>query len=83
MRAITIRFPDNLATDAQSESQAAGESINQLVVDAVAAALDRRRANRALARMCERIERMRQQGRVGKPSEPLIRKLREGHGRRG
>lgn len=83
MRAITIRFPDELASDAQLESRSAGESINQLVVDAVAEALDRRRANRALARMSERIGRMREQGRVGAPSEPLIRKLREGHGRRG
>ena len=83
MRAITIRFPDDLATDVQSESRSAGESMNQFVVDAVAEALDRRRAHRALTRISERVTLMRLQGRVGPPFEPLIRRLREGHGRRG
>ena len=83
MRAITIRFPDDLANDARSESRSAGESMNQLVVEAVAEALDRRRRNRAVARMSERVGRMLQEGRVGSPSEPLIRELREGGGRLG
>lgn len=83
MRAITIRFPDDLATDAQTESRSSGESINQLVVGAVAEALNRRRARRALGRMSKRLDGMRSDGRVASASEPLIRDLREGRGRRG
>lgn len=82
MRAITIRFPDNLATDAQAESKSSGESINQFVLDAVADAVERRRARRALGRMSQRLDAMRAAGRVARGSEPLIREFREGRGRR-
>lgn len=83
MRAITIRFPEDLATEAQAESTSSGESINQFVLDAVAEAVERRVARRALQRMSRRLETMRAAGRVGDGSEPLIRELREGSGRRG
>jgi hypothetical protein len=82
MHSITIRFPDEVAADVRAESEADGESINQFVVEAVAAALAKRRARRALARMGKRRDRMTAAGRVGAPSEPIIRQLREGAGRR-
>jgi hypothetical protein len=83
MHNITVRFPDHVAADARAESDADGESINQFVVEAVAAAVARRRARRALARMEKRRDRMTAAGRVAAPSEPMIRQLREGAGRRG
>jgi predicted transcriptional regulator len=82
MSAITIRFPDELAVKARIESQAEGESMNQFVVSAVTDAVQRRRAQRALGRMAERRAGMRAAGRVAPASENLIRKLREGEGRR-
>jgi hypothetical protein len=82
MRAITIRFPDDLANDTRDESRSRGESINQFVVDAVAEAVIRRRASRALVRMSHRLDAMRTAKRVGTASEPLIRDLREGRQRR-
>jgi hypothetical protein len=83
MHSITIRFPDEVAADARAESEKEGESINQFVVEAVTAAVARRRARRALARMARRRDQMTATGRVGAPSEPTIRQLREGLGRRG
>jgi hypothetical protein len=82
MHAITIRFPDDLAAEARAESEAVGESINQFVIEAVAAAIKMRHANRALQSMAERRARMTASGRVGSASEPLVRELREGIGRR-
>lgn len=82
MHSITIRFPDQVAAEARAESETEGESINQFVVEAVAAAIVRRRARRALARMAKRRDRMTATGRVAAPSEPMIRELREGEGRR-
>jgi hypothetical protein len=82
MHSITIRFSDELAADARAESETDGESINQFVVEAVAAAIARRRARRALARMAARRDLMTASGRVAAPSEPMIRQLREGIGRR-
>ncbi len=82
MHNITIRFPDELAANARAESETEGESMNQFVVEAVAAAIARRRARRALARMEKRRDGMTAAGRVAAPSEPLIRQLREGVGRR-
>jgi hypothetical protein len=82
VQGITIRFPDDVAADARAESAADGESIDQFVVEAVAAAIASRRARRALARMEERRDRMTAAGRVAAPSEPMIRRLREGAGRR-
>ncbi len=83
MRAITIRFPDDLAAEAQTESKSSGESINQFVVDAVADALSKRHAQRALERMSKRVSGMRDSSRVAPASEPLIRDLRAGRGRSG
>jgi hypothetical protein len=71
-----------VAAGARVESEADGESINQFVVEAVAAAIATRRARRALARMEKRRERMTAAGRVSAPSEPMIRELRKGAGRR-
>jgi hypothetical protein len=82
MRAITIRFPDDVAGEARSESETAGESVNQFVVEAVADAISRRRARRGLRNMSERHARMKDAGRVAPPSEDLIRDLREDVGRR-
>jgi hypothetical protein len=82
MTSITIRFPDEVVADARSVSEAHGESINQFVVEAVAAAIARRRARNALARMEKRRIRMSAAGQVAAPSEPMIRQLREGSGRR-
>ncbi len=82
MHSITIRFPDQVAADARAESETEGESINQFVVEAVAAAIVRRRARRALARMTRRRDRMTATGRVAPPSESMIRDLREGKDRR-
>lgn len=82
MHSITIRFPDQVAADARAESETEGESINQFVVEAVAAAIVRRRARRALARMTRRRDRMMATGRVAPPSESMIRDLREGKDRR-
>jgi hypothetical protein len=82
MYSITIRFPDQVAADARTESDTEGESINQFVVEAVAAAIARRRAHRALASMAKRRDRMTADRRVAAPSEPMIRQLREGAGRR-
>jgi hypothetical protein len=82
MHSITIRFPDDVAADARAESEAEGESINQFVVEAVTTAIARRQARRALARMAKRRDRMTAAGRVAAPSEPVIRQLREGLGRR-
>ncbi|MBO0704261.1 MAG: hypothetical protein J2P39_02975 [Candidatus Dormibacteraeota bacterium] len=83
MQAVTIRFPEDLAAGARSESEAGGQSMNQFVVDAVADAVARRRAQRALRNMSERHARMKAAGQVSPPSEPLLRDLREGIGRRG
>ncbi|MDR0357997.1 MAG: hypothetical protein LBJ87_00830 [bacterium] len=83
MRAVTIRFPEDLVVEARSESEAGGQSVNQFVVEAVADAITRRRAERALRNMSERHARMKAAGQVSPPSEPLIRELREGLGRRG
>jgi hypothetical protein len=82
MHSITIRFPDDVAEDARAESEASGESINQLVVEAVRATIARRRTRSALARMAKRRDRMTAEGRVAPPSETIIRRLREGEGRR-
>ena len=82
MHSITIRFPDDVAAAARAESEKEGESINQFVVEAVTAAVAKRRARRALARMAKRRDQMTATGRVANPSEPLIRELREGDGRR-
>jgi hypothetical protein len=82
MRAITIRFPDEVADEVRNESETGGESVNQFVVDAVADAIGRRRAQRALRNMSERHARMKAAGQVAPPSEPMIRELREGVGRR-
>ena len=82
MHSITIRFPDDVAADARAESETEGESINQFVVEAVTAAIAKRRARRALARMARRRDQMTATGRVANPSEPLIRQLRQGEGRR-
>jgi len=82
MQSITIRFPDEVAAIARAESETQGESINQFVVEAVADAIARRRARRALARMEKRRDSMTAAGRVAAPSEPMIRQLREGVGRR-
>lgn len=75
MRVITVRFPDDLAVDVKGESEAEGGSINQFVVEAVAEAVRRRRAGRALHSMARRRARMRAEGRVGEPSESSIREL--------
>ncbi len=82
MRVITIRFPDELAADARTESETEGESINQFVVHAVADTIKRRRAQRALHNMAKRRASMKAAGRVAPPSEALIRQLREGVDRR-
>jgi hypothetical protein len=82
MLSITIRFPDEVAADARAESESEGESINQFVVEAVAAAVARRRARRALASMARRRDQMTAAARIAPPSEPTIRQLREGGGRR-
>jgi len=78
MDSITIRFPDEVAADVRAESESQGESIDQFVVEAVAAAIAMRRARRALARMEERRTRMAAAGRAAPPSEAMIRQLREG-----
>ncbi len=83
MQAITIRFPDEVVARAREESEAEGASINQFVVDAVSDAAQRRRAYRALARSKERLARMTAAGQTSPPSEPMLRELREGTGRRG
>lgn len=82
MRPITIRFPDDLASEAQVESKSSGKSLNQLVIDAVAEVIAQRRAERALGEMKKRVAAMRAAGRTGKPSEPAIRRFREGIDRR-
>lgn len=82
MHSITIRFPDEVAADARAESEADGESINQFVVEAVAVAVRKRQARRALARMAKRRDHMVATARLGEPSEPVIRRLREGIDRR-
>ena len=82
MLSITIRFPDDVAAEARAESQTEGESMNQFVVDAVTEAIARRRALRAVANMARRRHRMIAEARVSAPSEPMIRQLREGTGRR-
>lgn len=82
MLSTTIRFPDDVAAEARAESLTEGESMNQFVVDAVTEAIARRRALRALANMASRRRRMTAEARVSAPSEPMIRQLREGTGRR-
>ncbi|MFN2569837.1 MAG: hypothetical protein ABR564_09605 [Candidatus Dormibacteria bacterium] len=81
VHAITIRLPEAVAIQARSESDAAGESINQFVVEAIADAIRRRQAQRSLGNMARRRAAMQAQGRVAPPSEPLIRQLRDGSGR--
>jgi uncharacterized protein (DUF1778 family) len=83
MQSITIRFPDEVVARAREESEAEGASVNQFVVDAVSEAAQRRRAYRALARSKERLARMTAAGQISPPSEPMLRELREGTGRRG
>jgi hypothetical protein len=77
MRSVTIRFPDELATQARAEGAAEGKSINQFVVESVAEAIERRRAQRALRNMRRRRERMRAAGlRPLSPRGQLRRGLR-------
>lgn len=82
MTTITIRFPDEVADGVRAESEAAGVSINQLVVEAVAEAIKRHRMQRALVSMARRRARMRAEGRITSDSVEMIRQLREGIGRR-
>ena len=41
----TVRLPDQLADDAEAVARVRGESLNQLIVDSLAAEIDRVRAD--------------------------------------
>ena len=41
----TVRLPDQLADDAEAVARVRGESVNQLIVDSLAAEIDRVRAD--------------------------------------
>jgi predicted transcriptional regulator len=41
----TVRLPDDLADDAEAVARVRGESVNQLIIDALAAEIERVRAD--------------------------------------
>ena len=41
----TVRLPDNLADDAEAVARVRGDSVNQLIIDALAAEIERVRAD--------------------------------------
>jgi predicted transcriptional regulator len=54
----TVRLPDGLADDAEAVARVRGESVNQLIVDSLAAEIERVRADESFtARAKELLER--------------------------
>lgn len=79
--AITVRLPSELATEAR-EAKDERESLNDLVVAALEREVRRRRGLKAyeeIVRLSDEI--FRERG-VQPDSQPLIRALRDGEGRR-
>jgi len=79
--AITVRLPSELATEARAAKDER-ESLNDLVVEALEREVRRRQGLKAydeIIRLREEI--MREHG-VQPDSQPLIRALRDGEGRR-
>lgn len=44
-RQTTVRLPDDLADDAEAVARVRGDSVNQLIIDALAAEIERVRAD--------------------------------------
>lgn len=79
--AVTVRFPKELIEKAKALNNG-GRSLNDLVVSALEAELQRRDWQATLKRIDERAERiLRERGPLS-DSRQLIRELREGTGRR-
>ena len=65
-RQTTVRLPDDLADDAEAVARVRGKSLNQLIIDSLAAEIDRvrtdddftSRANRLLERDREILDRL-------------------------
>ena len=80
-RALTVRFPPELLDEAK-EVRGQGESLNELVVAAVAREVGRRRARAALGAVEAVRDAIRRRHGLHPDSRSLIRALREGEGRR-
>jgi hypothetical protein len=80
-RALTVRLPEDLLSDARA-AVAEPESLNDLIVAAVAREVRRRRAEAALARIQAVRERVEARTGLHPDPVPLIRALREGEERR-
>ena len=51
----TVRLPDDLAEDAEAVARVRGTSVNQLVVDSLAAEIDRVRADKDFTQRARRL----------------------------
>jgi len=45
VKQTTVRLPDDLAADAEAVARVRGDSVNQLIIDALAAEIDRVRSD--------------------------------------
>ena len=45
MKQTTVRLPDDLADDAEAVARVRGDSVNQLIIDSLAAEIERVRAD--------------------------------------
>jgi hypothetical protein len=84
--AMNVRFPADVMAQLRAESETTRESVNQIVVEAVAAEIQRRQTERALRDIHElgaRLQaRARTTGRWAPDSTDMIRELRESDDRR-
>jgi predicted transcriptional regulator len=51
----TVRLPDALADDAEAVARVRGESVNQLIIDALAAEIERVRSDENFAARAEKL----------------------------
>ena len=51
----TVRLPDGLADDAEAVARVRGESVNKLIIDSLAAEIDRVRADESLTARAKKL----------------------------
>ncbi|MBD2230444.1 YlcI/YnfO family protein [Phormidium tenue] len=81
-QAVTIRLPTDLLEQAK-HFQASRESLNELVIEAIAREVQRRKTLAAHQRILARSAEVEGQTGIQPSSVDLIRQLRGGEGRRG
>ncbi len=81
-QAVTVRLPADLLEQAK-QFQASRESLNELVIEAIAREVQRRKTLAAHQRILARSAEVEEQTGIQPSSVDLIRQLRNGEGRRG